>query len=146
MKRILFVLFSSSLLFLSCGNTAVSQGFQISGTIENAANETVYLEMLSLTSVQAIDTVKTDEKGAFVSKGLVSEYSICRLRLSNNASWMLLVDNKDKITFTSNKNDLLKYSIKGGKGNELFLKMYNSSLAAQTDINQLNEKYMQLYQ
>lgn len=146
MKRILFALLSSTFLLLSCGNTAVSQGFQVSGTIENAPNETLYLEMLTLTSIQALDTVKTDEKGAFVCKGIVSEYSICRLRLSNNSSWMLLLDNKDKISFQANKNDVLKYSIKGGKGNELFLKMYNASIAAQNDINQLNGKYMQLYQ
>ena len=146
MKNPIVIFCILCILSLSCKYDAMSQGYQITGTITNAPNKTIYLDFLTMTDGQPIDTVTTDANGKFVMKGITKEYGICRLRLDERTAWLLLVGNKDKITFNADATDINKFTVTGGVDNAKFKKYSEFMTAQQTGVQEINQRYISAYQ
>jgi thiol-disulfide isomerase/thioredoxin len=142
------ILFFASLLFVlfSCESSIQSQGFQVNGTLKNAVNETIYLDFLTMTDAQTLDTTKTDANGKFTFSGMVKEYGLCRIRTVDNKAWLFLLNNKDKVTFTGERNEPNKFTVKGGRDNATFSLLNNYMVKTQEDINAKNTRYVSMYQ
>lgn len=146
MKNPILVFCLFCLLSISCKSDLMSQGFQINGTILNAPNQTVYLDFLTMLDAQTIDTVTTDANGKFVMNATTKEYGICRIRIDEKTGWLVLVANKDKITFSGDSKNISKYVVTGGIDNAKF-KMYTDFMNSEQELVQgINQRYLTAYQ
>ena len=64
MRKILIILVVT-LFVASCSKS----GYEISGTLENAAGDTLILELVKSQSLESIDSVVVDASGQFEMKG-----------------------------------------------------------------------------
>lgn len=146
MKNPFALLLSISILLFACESTLQSQGYKVNGTLNNVPNETIYLDFLTMTDAQALDTVKTDSKGKFQFTGLVKEYGLVRIRTADNKAWMFLLNNKDNITLVADRNNMNVYTIKGGRDNNTFKMLNDYFFAANVELDQMNKRYTSMYQ
>jgi peroxiredoxin len=113
MKNLIFVL----VLFIvaSCANESNSNAAQVAYEIEGTfSNHTgsfpIYLDKLSYSGSQTIDTAIVSADGNFKMKGTVPQAGLYMLRVSQDRSWVMIVD-KEKVKFTADYNDIFNYSL-----------------------------------
>ena len=110
-------------------NTNTS-GFELKGTLSNSKSESIYLEQLSQTGVNAVDSAVINEKGEFMLNHYSPSVGFYRLRISNSNFAMMVLDSADKIDLTGDARDLGNtYKVEGSADTKLYLE-YN--LLAQT--------------
>lgn len=103
MKKIF--LFLSVLFILSCTSKHQNGLFTVSGHLENAEDQKVFLEQLffNQNAPQILDTAEM-KGGKFEVKANASEEGLYRIRFEKNAGYIFIND-KDHITFSGNAND-----------------------------------------
>lgn len=103
MKKIF--LFLSVLFILSCTSKHQNGLFTVSGHLENAEDQKVFLEQLffNQNAPQILDTAEM-KGGKFEVKANASEEGLYRIRFEKNAGYIFIND-KDHITFSANAND-----------------------------------------
>lgn len=79
--------------------------YTINGKITGAENKTLFLDFLTLTEQNVIDTIETDENGEYQFNGLVSEKGFYRIRTEENLFWIFLLDNKYKLKIDADAKD-----------------------------------------
>jgi thiol-disulfide isomerase/thioredoxin len=117
MKKL--VLFLSMIVAMTSCNSAGDGGkYVLDGTIKDGGNKTIYLEKLSMRQVTVIDTAQVDASGKFHMSS-TAEKGFYRLRIDNNHSWLLLLENKP---FQADLNyvNTGEYKIKGTAANDEF--------------------------
>lgn len=103
MKKIF--LFLSVLFILSCTSKHQNGLFTVSGHLESAEDQKVFLEQLffNQNAPQILDTAEM-KGGKFEVKANASEEGLYRIRFEKNAGYIFIND-KDHITFSANAND-----------------------------------------
>ncbi|MGB1317586.1 MAG: DUF4369 domain-containing protein, partial [Flavobacteriales bacterium] len=102
MKRVLLGSIAALLLFAGCSES----GTKVSGTIENAAGETILLERLTSTSGTAVDSCEVSSSGDFeLSAGEEIEDGFYRLSLDPKNFVILLLENGQQVSLTGNLVD-----------------------------------------
>ena len=92
-KNYITVLLAALLALTGCNNNT----FRVSGHVDNAYGETLYLEHLGLLKTEVIDSVILPQNGAFKFREARPEYpDLYRLRI-NNATLVLAIDSLDRI-------------------------------------------------
>lgn len=125
-------------MFSSCSGKF--NGFQINGEIKGLENQEVYLEFLTPTAVEQIDTVKTDASGKFTMKGNLKEKGFYRL-VSDDKFWILLLENT-KVKFVADANDaeLKDVKISGYKEGEAFQEAIDFLIVKQEEYSAESQK------
>jgi thiol-disulfide isomerase/thioredoxin len=114
--KVLMVLFTVA--FLSCSSKP-DQG-EIKGNLLNFKEGYVYLDEITTTAANAKDSVKVDDKGNFTLNFNTKEPSFYRIRLAENNYILLIVNDKEQITFNADANNLGKTAqVKGSKESAL---------------------------
>lgn len=118
MKKVLSLVIVMVMAMASCNSAGDANKYTIDGIIKNGANQTVYLEKLSMQKITAIDTAHTDANGKFHLSS-VAEKGFYRLRIDNSHLWLMLLENK---TYTADLNfdNMQDYKIKGSLLNDEF--------------------------
>lgn len=146
MKNPIFLLTALLMVLFSCESSIQSQGFTVNGVLKNAANETIYLDYLTMTDAQTLDTAKTDANGKFSFSGIVKEYGLVRVRTADNKAWLFLINNKEKVSLNGNRLDPTVYTINGGKDNKTFKLLSDYMVQSQIEIDAKNKRYVAAYQ
>ena len=146
MKNPFLILITILMVLISCESSIQSQGFTVNGVIKNTANETIYLDFLTMTDAQTLDTTKTDANGKFSFSGIVKEYGLVRVRTVDNKAWLFLLNNKEKVSLNGNRLDPMTYTINGGKDNKTFKLLSDFMVKSQIDIDAKNKRYVAAYQ
>lgn len=103
MTRKLFCILIIALFVVSCDSTP---SFSVSGTITNAAGETLYLEHTGLITTTTIDSCVLKSDGAFSFQSSAPEHpDFYRLRLGRQ-SLPLAIDSIEAITITASRDSL----------------------------------------
>jgi peroxiredoxin len=120
-KLLLFLGFA--LIITSCGK---HKNFKISGNIENAKGQTLFLEKVDLSGGVLVDSVKLGKNGSFTFKGKrLTEPTFFRLKLTNANFITLLADTTEKIELTANGTGLEdSYVVKNSIGSS-YIKILN---------------------
>ena len=114
--KVLMVLFTVA--FLSCSSKP-DQG-EIKGNLSNFKEGYVYLDEITTTAANTKDSVKVDDKGNFTLNFNTKEPSFYRIRLAENNYILLIVNDKEQITFNADANNLGKTAqVKGSKESAL---------------------------
>lgn len=123
-KKILLSVLAIVTLF-SCSR---KDQMKISGDIQNASKQKVYLEQLNVDQSVVVDSTKTNRKGQFSFKREVTTPTFYNVRIGKNAFVTLLGEPDMHIQLKGNLEDLNNnYWVDGSEGS-LWLKMLNYQL------------------
>lgn len=145
MKKIL-VLISSVVILISCKEKH-GGAFTVSGKIENAPSDKVYLQELPFGGTQPVIIDSTTLKnGAFELKGMANEEGIYSLSVQNGPALLLVNDSKN-IQVHVDVNKFKSYKTDGSPASsslhELFEKYFNQYEVARDVSNQLDSLQQQ---
>lgn len=120
-------------VLLSVSSCSKKNGFRISGKLENGANKTIYLDELTTSSIESVDSAKIASDGSFEINGITSEPKFFILRFTMNNFVTLIVDSLSEIEITGDANNLLStYNVTGSNDSRLVMdldKRMNLSIA-----------------
>lgn len=139
MKRFFYVLI---VVFLfSCNQR---HKFEITGTVENASNQTIYLEKVVLSESEVIDSAKVKKTGAFKLKGSTNHAGFYQLRVKNKLI-SLIVEPGEKIFIDADYNGLpLNYDVEGSNGSLLVQKLNAKMTDTRSKLDSLETIYKEL--
>ncbi len=128
MKTVIFLTNIFTLLFLSACSAANEDSFILSGRIDNADE----LKSVILYEGETfVDSIAVDENGNFHIEGIASEPTLYEL-LVEQESYMLILENGDKVEFNADLNTPAQYTVKGSEGS---IKM--------KELNQMRDKFQE---
>lgn len=142
MKKNFFYLLSLILLiaFESCGEKKPK--FEVSGVIENAENEVLYLEQRTLGEPLLVDSIILDQKGEFkFESGALPYPEFFKLRVGNQ-NINFVVDSVEQISIKGDfKNNLaLNYDIEGSYPSKLMKEVTVDLVQLETKLNDLESQ------
>jgi thiol-disulfide isomerase/thioredoxin len=118
------------ILFAGCSNTNPSNGFELTGKLDNTHGETIYLQQLSPTGLKDLDTVTVDEKGEFKMTAQISETGFFRLKVTDRNYATFIFSPNEKAKITGDISNLgTSYSIEGSEDSKLFWEINKASLS-----------------
>ena len=133
---------ASALLFLAACKQKDSNGFEIEGTIKNAASQTVYLEEASISNMQpvVVDSANVDKNGKFKLNATSGEENIYLLRFSNDANPLAsLINDTKEITVTADPSNAKEpYTVKGSPASQQLKEYLTTSNGKLTSIYTLS--------
>lgn len=127
MKNLFAIAVCSAALFscTSSGNKN-NTGFEIKGQLSNSKGETIYLEKLTQTGVEAVDSSNINEEGSFVMNSYSPKVGFYRLKISDSNFAMLVLDSAEKVTISGDARDLGNtFKADGSSGTQLFIEYNN---------------------
>jgi len=123
MRKILIILVIA-LFAASCSKS----GYKISGTLDNAAGDTLILELVKTRSLETIDSVVVDPSGQFEMKGELENADYFLLKKDPKNLITLILEPGQKLIITGDLDDFAKnYDVTGSAGSKL-VKDFNSTL------------------
>lgn len=134
-KALIFILIVTG--FISCNQ---KDKFKIDGSIENAADQTLYLEHNGLSKTTVLDSTKLSKDGDFKFKSPRPKYpDLYRLRL-NSKVITFAVDSNEHININAkNENFANEYSITGSTTSSDIKKLRNSVLLIEQGISEFSK-------
>lgn len=140
-KRIISLLVGLSLavLAVSCDNT---KSFSVSGSVAGGANKTLYLEYLSLTGTEVLDSVKLDSNGRFKFEQPVPVYpDFYRLRLDKQVIPFCIDKESDLHVTADAQSFATSYSIEGEIEASQVREVWLAQLDANVTLSKLEAAY-----
>lgn len=118
----ILILLLSSFAVVACSSAAKDS--PLSGTVSKHASTWLFLEQVKDNNIVPIDSVKTDDKGAFAFKAKLNAKDFYRLRVSQNNFVFIVLDPKEKVRYVNN-NVLLQqeYTLEGSEEGTLVLEI-----------------------
>ncbi len=112
--------------------------FTITGTIEGAADKTLYLEASGITAVTSVDSVKLGSSGRFTLEGTQPQYpEFYRLRIEGNII-NLVVDSTETIRVDASLADMPTGYTVEGETNQKIKELAVKQVNLQTAINRVS--------
>ncbi len=124
------------------GEKNLNTNFELSGSLKDAAGETLVLEKLATQKPEAVDSCVIDENGNFSFKNYVPSIGFYRIKLSEQNFAMLVMDSTDKINITGSVKDLGNtYRVNGSPETKLFLEYNDLAKANRFRVDSLQEAF-----
>ncbi|MBE9510995.1 MAG: AhpC/TSA family protein [Bacteroidetes bacterium] len=137
MRKIL-ILFIVVLFAASCSKS----GYKISGTLENAAGNTLILELVKTQSLENIDSVVVDASGHFEMKGELENADYFLLRKDPENFITLILEPGQQLSITGDIKSFAKnYDVTGSAGSKLIKKFHTKLDETLDKITELNNIY-----
>ncbi|MBR4849733.1 MAG: AhpC/TSA family protein [Alistipes sp.] len=135
---ILFVSAISALLLVGCSN----EGVHISGHFVGLNSKSVYLEQMSASGQQIIDSVALTPDGSyhFHIKSVAETPSLYNL-IYNNDRIPLLVQRGEDIEVSALGSALLNYTVRGSEESELLRKFNKEYITGQMELQRILQNY-----
>lgn len=138
MKRPYFILIV--LVLFACER---NKRFEISGNIENADADRVYLERVVLSESEILDSVRLKKSGAFKIKGKTDHTGFYQLRI-NNKIVTLVIEPGEQVTFEADYTQLpVNYEVNGSNGSLLVQKLNREMYETKAKLDTLEQLYKQ---
>ena len=131
---------AASLLALGLSACHNEPTFNVEGTVSGAADKTLYIEHSGLEQVEAIDSVKLNEKGSFsFSVDCPQAPDFYRLRVDNKVI-NFSVDSIETVNIQTKYNNFsTAYTIKGSETNLKIKELVLLQAQLQSQVNQLSK-------
>ena len=139
---ILLSLILCTLISLLPGCRKSATEFTVTGIVAGAADQTIYLENIGLTSVTLLDSVKVGATGKFRFKHPRPEYpDFYRLRLKDQ--WInFAIDSTEALTFTADaKSFATSYTVEGSDNCTAIKEITLAQLDAGQEIRRARDEY-----
>jgi len=136
-------LIAAVILLVSCNEK--SNGFSVSGKLENASGKTVYLKLLSQ-ELTTIDSVKVGEDGTFKLKGSAksSELYLFQIGTQFDQFVYLVLDTATQLVLNGDATKLSEsYTVEGDKENTIVKDLIQHNRAAMTKMQEVDKLYQE---
>jgi thiol-disulfide isomerase/thioredoxin len=129
-------------VFASCDPSRKSGNFELTGNFTNSKGEMLYLEKLSSTQPQLVDSTVIDENGNFRFNGYTPSIGFYRVKVSPQNFAMLVLDSTDKVRLTGSLNDLGEtYKAEGSPETSLFIEYNEIARRRDQRLDSLNKAF-----
>ena len=104
------------------GKGSGTGGFTVVGALSNSGGETIYLDLLTATTQDPVDSAIVNEKGEFSFSGQAHNMNFYRVRISQNNFFNIVLNNEEHVQITADaKNMYYSYDVKGSaESNSMF--------------------------
>lgn len=138
----MYVLLLAALATTAC-NKVGDDRFEISGTIEGAAGESLKLIEFTLEDALTVDSAVIDDKGNFKITGATAEPTVYMLSLGTSGIIPVLIENGQAIEIASKADEFVNNAkVKGSKGSEELISYFKAFNSFQEKVSGLNEELM----
>ena len=143
MKKFILILLPI-IFFYSCKNSS-QNGFNVSGTISDAAGKQLIINKFTSSETIHLDTILLDETGEFKFNTSANSVELYGLQLDNNAAQILFIaDSLDNIIIKSDGTDLRNsYTLEGSQHSVLLKQLYDKLDEEYTLIDDLNKQFIE---
>lgn len=138
MKITKLITFYSLLAIISLLSSCNNQKFEVTGTITNAKDSTLYLENVGLDGVEAVDSVKLGEDGAFSFRQNANDApEFYRLRIDRQII-NLSIDSTETVTFKAEYPSMAyKYEVEGSENCAKIKELALHQMSLQSKVNSI---------
>lgn len=138
---ILSILFISTALIWSCGH---KNTFTLEGSLENGANQTIYIEELTPDGPLFIDSIHLDNKGCFSFRHELPYPTFYNLHVSPVDYVVLLPQAGEHVSISGNFTEFsFNYDVQGSSESQLLWQLQEYSNDGVLDLQELIKKDMQ---
>ena len=119
-----------------CFGCSQFNGYEITGTLENANGGYIYLDELTSTSILPRDSAVVNDDGTFLMKGQIDEIGFYRLRITQNNFVNIVLNKNDKLKLNGDVENLYgTYKVEGSEDANLLYEFndFNRSFGMKTD-------------
>ncbi len=118
------ILWIAAVLFLFWSCTKEEKGFTVSGKLENAAGNMIYLKEMTSRELIPVDSCKIDTSGSFTLKGISAESRFFSVFSHEGNQVYLLAKTGDEISLFGNARDLSgSYRVEGSEDSRLICEL-----------------------
>jgi thiol-disulfide isomerase/thioredoxin len=123
-------IFIPVVLLAACSNTNPDKEFELKGKLTNAHGETLYLEHMSTTVVNVIDSATLNNNGEFLMKtNKVKDIGFYRLKITNSNFTTFIFSPGEKVSVTGDAGNLVaSYNVTGSQESELLMEINKVSI------------------
>jgi thiol-disulfide isomerase/thioredoxin len=117
-------------LLTACSNKNPEKEFELKGKLANAHGETLYLEHMTTTVVNVIDSAKLNNNGEFVIKtDKVKEIGFYRLKITNSNFTTFIFSPGENVSLAGDAGNLVaSYNVTGSTESELLMEINKVSI------------------
>jgi len=117
-------------LLAACSNKNPEKEFEFKGKLINSHGETLYLEHMTTTGVNVIDSVSLNGSGEFTIKtDKVKDIGFYRLKITNSNFTTFIFGPGEKVSITADVNNLVaSYNVQGSHESELLMDINRVSI------------------
>jgi len=139
MKKILIIL-CSILVMASCKDKEYN--FEVTGKIQDAENQLVVLNEMTLENLVPVDSARVKNDGEFELKGFTDVAKFYSLQLENGSSITLALTPGDEIEVTASAEDMEhSYQVEGSDDSKMIRQLVKRQLEAIKKISRLSTIY-----
>lgn len=148
-KNIQSALFlAMALLAISCSNPeADNSNLVIEGTVSNAPQQEMYLNLFSTNGYKAVDTVLLDEEGNFKLYSNIDNWGFYQIGFNqSNAINLILLPNDELTIQADGANLTANNTVTGSEETSLYQEIIQGQLVVRTKMDSINQVKQQLSQ
>jgi thiol-disulfide isomerase/thioredoxin len=118
------------ILLTACSNKNPEQEFELKGKLTGSHGETLYLEHMTTTVVNVIDSVNLNNNGEFTIKtNKVKDVGFYRLKITNSNFTTFIFSPGEKVSLTADASNLVaSYNVTGSRESELLMEINKVSI------------------
>jgi peroxiredoxin len=144
--RTLFLAFiASAFIFQSCdmAEKPAENEYLIQGKLANAAGMTIFLDKWdNLTTATPVDTAIINNEGSFTLKKQIVGRGLYMLRISQERSWILVLEPGTQLTFEGDLNDVSQYNFAGSQPTVLLTTLLKDLALKNRRVGEINQEFM----
>jgi peroxiredoxin len=137
--------FLLTVVIISCSSITGS-GYTVDGNVQNAGMRSIYLEQLSHSAINMIDSSKINAKGEFKFSSTIKTEGLFRVRLSGEEQnyWLVLLENGSQFKANLNADNYMSSTFTKDKKNDELQAVLKGMQAQQMEMGQLNAQYTEM--
>lgn len=130
-------------LLTACSNKNPEKEFEFKGKLSNSHGETLYLEHMTTTGVNLIDSITLNGNGEFAIKtDKVKDIGFYRLKITNSNFTTFIFSPGEKVSITADVNNLVaSYNVEGSRESELLMDINRVSIKNYYQRDSLQKNY-----
>jgi peroxiredoxin len=145
MRTLFLALIAFTFVLQACNNAEkpADNEYLIEGKLANAAGMTIFLDKWdNLTTATPVDTGIISKEGTFTLKKPIVGRGLYMLRISQDRSWILVLEPGAKLTFEGDLNDVSVYSFAGSQPTVLLTILLKDLAAKNRRVGEINQEFM----
>jgi peroxiredoxin len=145
MRTLFLALIASAFVFQSCDTAEkpAENEYLIQGKLANAAGMTIFLDKWgNLTTATPVDTAIINNEGSFTLKKQIVGRGLYMLRISQERSWILVLEPGAQLTFEGDLNDVSQYNFAGSQPTVLLTALLKDLALKNRRVGEINQEFM----
>lgn len=145
MRTLFLALIAATVVFQSCDTAEkpAENEYLIQGKLANAAGMTIFLDKWdNLSTATPVDTAIISNEGTFTMKKQITGRGLHMLRVSQERTWILVLEPGTEITFEGDLNDVMTYTFSGDPSTIALNNLVKELGTTNQRVGEINQEFM----